>query len=53
MLTEDCANSKGSVDQKLWSIKSQLVGKNIQPVEKKCSTDWARTVTHFSDLNRL
>ena len=34
MLAEDCANSGGSVDQKLWFVKFQSIGKNIQPVEK-------------------
>ena len=33
MLAEDYANSGGSVDQKLWSIKSQPIEKNILPVE--------------------
>ena len=59
MLAKVCANSAGSMDQKLWSIKSQPVEKNIQPIEKnstdweKYSIDWARTLAYFSDLNWL
>ena len=33
MLAKDCANSGGSADQKLGSVKSQSIEKNIQPVE--------------------
>ena len=33
MLEENCANSRGLVDQKLWSIKSEPVEKNVQLVE--------------------
>ena len=56
MLTEDCDNNGGLVYQKLWSVKSQSVEKNIQSVNrlrKQCSTIWARTIAYFSDLDRL
>ena len=33
MLAEDCANNRGSVDQKLGSVKSQPVEKDVQPAE--------------------
>ena len=35
MLEEDFANSGGLVDQKLWSVKSQPVEKNVQSIRKK------------------
>ena len=41
MLTENCANNGGSMDQNLWSVKSQLVGQEQWPI-LVTSTGWEK-----------